>query len=55
MLATKSRACATVSACHSPASVASGLPNRKLLAAVPLNRNARCGTSPTPAHSCSRP
>ena len=53
MLATKSRACATVSACHSSASVASGLPNRRLLATVPLNRNARCGTSPIELHSCS--
>src|SRR5450631_3177790 len=53
MLATKSRACATSSACHSSASVASGLPKRKLLATVPLNRNAACGTSPIELHSCS--
>ncbi len=44
---TKSRACATSSACHSSSSVASGLPYRRLEATVPENRYGFCGTRPT--------
>jgi hypothetical protein len=58
MAATKSAAWAMSRACHSSVSVASGRPSRRLLATVPLNRNAACGTSPmscqSGSSSCSR-
>jgi hypothetical protein len=50
---TKSLACAISSAAQSCSSVASGLPNRRFDATVPVNRYARCGTMPIRAHSSS--
>ena len=45
--ATKSRACAISSASHICSSVASGRPCCRLLAMVPLKRNAFCGIRPS--------
>ena len=50
---TKSVACATSSAAHISSSVASGLPNCRLLATVPEKRYGRCGTKPIVLHSTS--
>ena len=51
---TKSRACATSSASHTSASVASGLPKRTLLPTVPENRKGFWGTNPMTRSSSSR-